>query len=90
MKTNGLPLPYRFKSGRRVLCQRDRDDASGVWRGDCEGWEQSRDDGHQAYPAQQTDPERSDQEDSELQGGVSVRRSQYGHSQLLPGEQEGD
>lgn len=83
-------FPYRYKSGRRRLCQHDRDDDGVARGGDCERRAQSWVDGHQASTAQQADPERSEQEDSELQGGVCVRRSQYGHTQLLPGEQEGD
>uniref|UniRef100_A0A8D3B2K1 Insulin-like growth factor binding protein 3 n=1 Tax=Scophthalmus maximus TaxID=52904 RepID=A0A8D3B2K1_SCOMX len=59
-------------------------------RGDREGWTQSGLDGHQASAAQQADPEGSEQEEAELQGGVGVGRSQHGHAQLLPGEQEGD
>lgn len=82
--------PHRYKSGRRRLCERDGDDDGVAWRGDCQGRPQSRVDRHQASAAQQADPERSQQEDSELQGGISDRRNQYGHSQLLPGEQEGD
>ena len=79
-----------WKSGRRRMCQRDSDHDGVAWRGDREGWAQSGVDGHQASAAQQADPERSEQEDPELQGGIGVRRSQHGHAQLLPGEQEGD
>lgn len=82
--------PHRYKSGGRRLRQRDLDDDGVARRGDREGRAQSWVDGHQASTAQHTDPEESEQEDSELQGGISVRRSQYGHAQLLPGEQEGD
>lgn len=84
------PSRERWKSGRRRLCQRDCGNDSVAWRGNREGWAQSGVNGHQASTAQQADPERSEQEDAELQGGISVRRSQYGHAQLLPGEQEGD
>lgn len=78
------------KSGRRGLCQRDPDGDGAARRGDREGWTQSGLDGHQASAAQQADPEGSEQEEAELQGGVGVGRSQHGHAQLLPGEQEGD
>lgn len=76
--------------GRGRLCQRDPDNDGAARRGDREGRTQPRLDGHQADAAQQADPERSEQEDAELQGGVGVGRSQHGHAQLLPGDQEGD
>lgn len=88
--TYSSPFRERWKSGRRQQCQRDPDNDSAARRGDYEDWIQSGLNGHQASAAQQTDPERSEQEDSELQGGISLRRSQYGHAELLPGEQEGD
>lgn len=80
-----------WKSGRRSQCDGDGDGDGVARRGDREGWRsQPGVDGHQASAAQQADPEGSEQEDSELQGGVGLRRSQHGHAQLLPGEQEGD
>lgn len=83
-------FPYRYISGRRRLCQCNLNNDGVAWHGNCEGRAQTWANGHQASTAQQADPEGSEQEDSELQGGVSVRGSQYGYTQLLNGEQEGE
>jgi len=77
-----------WKSSWR-LRQRDPDNDSDARRGDCEGWAQSGVNGHEVSAAQQAAADGSEQENAELQGGIGVGRSQHGHAQLLPGEQEG-
>lgn len=79
-----LVCPCRFKPGGRRLGQHNSTDASPARDGDCEEWPRR----HQESSAQQAHPKGSEQKNSELQGGVSLRRGQYRHTQLLPGEQE--
>lgn len=72
--------PHRHPSGGRRLhqLQREHEERSERWV-----------DGRPAAHPQQADPEKSKQEDSELQGGVSVQKNHHGHPELLSGEQEG-
>lgn len=72
--------PRRHQPGGRRLHQLDRPHEKRPQRGG---------DGRQAAAPQQADPERSKQEDSELQGGVGVQENHHGRPELLSGEQEG-
>lgn len=88
MKLMTCSHPHRNESGRRRLRQHDGTHDGVARRSDGEGQPQL--DEHQSPTPQHADPEGSEQEDSELQGGIGDGRNQYGRSQLLPGEQEGD
>lgn len=72
--------PRRHQSGGRRLRQLHREHEERSRR---------RADGRQAAAPQQADPEGSEQEDSELQGGIGVQKDHRGRPELLPGEQEG-
>ena len=84
------PYRQRWKPGGGRGCKRDAGFDGAARRGDREGRTQPGVDGRQVPAAKQTDPEKGDQEDAELQDGVGVVGSKHGHAQLLPGEQEGD
>lgn len=82
-----LTTTYVYSHRQR---QRDPSDHDGaVGRGGREGWAQPWAGGRTHSIPQQVDQEGPEQEDSQLQGGVRVRSSSHGRSQLLLGEQEG-